>query len=51
MCAACGGNRYRFRLTAELSEAIDSYHHGMASADEVVTASFNQDFIDITEEG
>jgi len=50
MCAACGGNRYRFRLTAELSAAINAHHDGNISADDVVTASINQDFIDIVGE-
>ena len=49
MCAECGGDRYRVVLTAELSSAIDAYHDGTGTAEQVVTESFNQQFTDIVE--
>ena len=49
MCANCGGNRHRWRLTTELSTAIDAHYNGTADADKVVTESFNQNFVDIVE--
>lgn len=50
MCAACGGNRHRYKLTSELSEAIDAHYYGKSGADKVVSESFNQDFKDITDQ-
>ena len=49
VCAECGGDRYRVVLTAELSSAIDAYHDGTGTAEQVVTESFNQQFTDIVE--
>lgn len=46
-CAACGGNRYRIRISTELTAAIDAHHGGTGTADAVVTEAFNQDFGDI----
>lgn len=50
MCANCGGNRHRWRLTTELSTAIDAHHDGTVDADAVVAESFNQEFKGITEQ-
>lgn len=48
VCPDCD-YRYRWRLSYELSDAIDAYGEGHITADKVVQASFDQDFRDLTE--
>lgn len=49
VCAECGGDRHRVRLTAEFSAAIDAYQNGTGTLERLVTESFNQEFTDIVE--
>ena len=46
-CPDCGQS-HRWRLGRELSDAIDAYAAGDITAEQVVRASVDQDFSDIT---
>ena len=45
-CPACG-HSYRVRFTRELSDAIDDHADGRITAEQLMQASFDQDFTDM----